>query len=80
MYGTVVFICIGLVELPDTQRKPELQNIKFLPTAGLEPTTSRLLDWRYNQLRHGTDVMADIYRNTISLLISIYLAPRCAVK
>ena len=56
------FICIGFVELWDTQRKPELQNVKFLPTVGLEPITPRLLDWHYNQLRHGSDVMVYIYR------------------
>ena len=33
----------------------------FLPTLGLDPTTSRLLDRRSNQLRHGTDLIVDIY-------------------
>ena len=32
----------------------ELSNKNFFPTAGLKPTTSRLLDWRSNRLRHGT--------------------------
>ena len=29
-----------------------IQNEKFLPTVGLEPTTSGLLDWRSDRLSH----------------------------
>ena len=36
-----------------TRRERELQNEKFLPTAGFEPTTSGLLEWRPNRLSHG---------------------------
>ena len=36
---------------------------------GLEPTTSRLLDCRYNQLHHGTAVIANflgkLYTHTL---------------
>ena len=44
MYILVDFIRNGLVKLWGTRRKRELQNEKFLPTARLEPTSSRLLD------------------------------------
>ena len=32
------------------KKKRELQNKKFLPTAGFEPTISRLLDWRSHRM------------------------------
>ena len=54
-------ICIGLVERRGTRSKSKVVNEKFLPRVGLDPTTSRLLDWRSNQLRHGTDLMLDFY-------------------
>ena len=55
-------IYIDWVELLGTRRKRELQNEKFLPTVGLDPTTSRLLvlDWRSNQLRHVSDLVVYI--------------------
>ena len=40
----------------------ELQNENFLPTVGLEPTTSNLLHWCFNQLRHGTIFIVSINR------------------
>ena len=33
---------------------------KFFPTVGLEPITLRFLDWRSNQLRHGTTLIVNI--------------------
>ena len=44
MYVTVDFRSISWFEMLATQWKQQLQNEKFLPTAGLEPTTSGLLD------------------------------------
>ena len=46
MYATVDFICIDWFEVSATRRERELQNEKFLPTSGFEPTTSGLLEWR----------------------------------
>ena len=50
--------------------KRELQNEKFLPIVGLEPTTSCLLDWHSgNRLRHGTvlniDILGKLYTHTL---------------
>ena len=42
----VDFIRIGLLELCVTRVERELQNVKFLPTVGFEPGTSRLLSER----------------------------------
>ena len=39
----VDFICMGLLELCGSRVERELQNVKFLPTVGFEPGTSRLL-------------------------------------
>ena len=39
----VDFIRMGLLELCGSRVERELQNIKFLPTVGFEPGTSRLL-------------------------------------
>ena len=39
----VDFIRMGLLELCRSRVEPELQNVKFLPTVGFEPETSRLL-------------------------------------
>ena len=50
VYVTVDFISIGWFELFATRRKRELQNEKFLPTAGFERAMSRLLEWRSNVL------------------------------
>ena len=41
-----------LVQMWHTRRKRDLQNEKFLPTVLLEATTSRLLDWHSNKIRH----------------------------
>ena len=43
VYVMVDFICMGLQELCGSRVEPELQNVKFLPTVGFEPGTSRLL-------------------------------------
>ena len=42
----VDFIRMGLLELCRSRVEPELQNVKFLPTVGFEPGTSRLLSER----------------------------------
>ena len=42
----VDFICMGLLELCGSRVERELQNVKFLPTVGFEPGTSRLLSER----------------------------------
>ena len=42
----VDFIRLGLLELCGWRVEPELQNVKFLPTVGFEPGTSRLLSER----------------------------------
>ena len=42
-----------LVKLLGTRIKLEFKNEKVLPTAGLHPTTSCLLEWRSNQLRNA---------------------------
>ena len=39
----VDFIRMGLLELCGSRVERELQNVKFLPTVGFEPGTSRLL-------------------------------------
>ena len=46
-----------------------IQNEKFLPTVGIEPTTSRFLGWWTYQLHHGTAV----YRLTIGFIGKICL-------
>ena len=50
VYVTVDFLCIGWFELWAIRKKQELQNEKFLPTTGLEPKISGLLDWRSNRM------------------------------
>ena len=57
---------ISLV-LADSSRKAceedeKLQNKTILAPVGLDPTSSRLLDWRSNQMRFGTAVIVDTYR------------------
>ena len=42
----VDFIRMGLQELCGSRVEHELQNVKFLPTVGFEPGTSRLLSER----------------------------------
>ena len=42
----VDFIRMGLLELCGSRVERELQNVKFLPTMGFEPGTSRLLSKR----------------------------------
>ena len=42
----VDFIRMGLLELCGSRVERELQNVKFLPTVGFEPGTSRLLSER----------------------------------
>ena len=42
----VDFIRMGLLELCGLRVKRKLQNVKFLPTVGLEPGTSRLVSER----------------------------------
>ena len=42
----VDFIRTGLLELCGSRVERELQNVKFLPTVGFEPGTSRLLSER----------------------------------
>ena len=48
-------------------KKRELQNEKVLPTAGLEPTTSRSLDWRSNRRGETIRVHHDTIRITIQI-------------
>ena len=52
--------------------KRELRNETFLPTVGLHPTTSCLLDWRSNQLHHGSVAIANIYRYIIYTYPTMY--------
>ena len=48
----VDFIRMGLLEMCGSRVERELQNVKFLPTVGFEPGTSRLLSERTtNELR-----------------------------
>ena len=42
----VDFICMGLLELCRSRVEREFQNVKFLPSVGFEPGTSRLLSER----------------------------------
>ena len=77
MYATVDFICIDWFEVSATWRERELQNEKFLPTAGFEPTTSGLLEWRSNRLSHGDlwlwkfkgNLYPYLYRYTLDVLL-----------
>ena len=71
VYATVDFIRIGWFELWDTWKKRKLQNEKFLPTAGLEPTISRLLYLRTNRLLWGRSDCRHFKVNYIDITIDI---------
>ena len=66
----VDFICMVLLELCGSRVERELQNVKFLPTVGFEPGTSRLLSERAtNELR----------RQMSTELIAVNLVFTCAI-
>ena len=56
-YITLHFIRNRLVKLWGTRKRGELQYEKFLPTMGLKPTISCLLDWRSNILQKNFKVL-----------------------
>ena len=63
-----------LFVLADSSReriKRELQNEKFLPIAGFEPTISRLLDWRSYVLNYWGSDCRHLKVNDIYILIAI---------
>ena len=80
MYVTVDFICIGWFQVWATRKKPELQNEKALPTAELEPTTSRSLDWRSTIWAMETCDCGYLKVNYIHINIGIRLAYFVTVK
>ena len=55
-------IALSTCEAYDARRKRDFQKNIFLPTVGLEATTSRLLDWRSNKLHQETTSIVEIYR------------------
>ena len=80
MYVTLDFICIYWFELFATRRKRDLQNEKFLPTAGFELATSRLLDWRRNVLRYWGSDLRHLMENDIHINIDTREAEQVAIK
>ena len=65
----VDFIRMGLLEMCGSRVEREFQNIKFLPTVGFEPGTSRLLSAR---------ATAELLRMSIEL-IQVHLVFTCAI-
>ena len=47
--------------------REESENYKILPTAGFEPTSSRLLDWRSNVLRYFGSKFSHLKVNAIHI-------------
>ena len=70
MYVMVDFIRMGLLELCGSRVERELQNVKFLPTVGFEPGTSRLLS------EHAT---TELRRLMSSKWIKVHLDFTCAI-
>ena len=70
MYVMVDFIRMGLLELCRSRVGRELQNVKFLPTAGFEPGTSRLLSER---------TTTELRRLMSTEWIKIHLVFTCAI-
>ena len=66
----VDFIRMGVLELCGSRVERELQNIKFLPTVGFEPGTSRLLSKR---------VTTELRRLMSIELIKVHLILTCAI-
>ena len=66
----VDFIRMGLLELCGSRVERELQNIKFLPTVGFEPGTSRLLSER---------ATTELRRLMSNELIKVHLVFTCAI-
>ena len=66
----VDFICMGLLELCGSRVERELQNVKFLPTVGFEPGTSRLLSER---------ATTELRRLMTIQLIKVHLVFTCAI-
>ena len=66
----VDYIRMGLLELCGSRVKRELQNVKFLPTEGFEPRTSRLLSER---------ATTELRRLMSTKWIKVYLVFTCAI-
>ena len=70
VYVMVDFIRMGLLELCGYRVERELQNVKFLPTVGFEPGTSRLL---------GERATTELRRLMSTGWIKIHLVFTCAI-
>ena len=66
----VDFIRMGLLELCGPQVELKLQNVKFLPTVGFEPGTSRLLSER---------ATTELRRLISTKWIKVHLVFTCAI-
>ena len=66
----VDFIRMVLLELCGSRVERELQNVKFLPTVGFEPGTSRLLSER---------ATTELRRLMSTELIKVHLVFTCAI-
>ena len=56
----VIFFVISVSSCEAREESDNYNMKKGLPSVGLEPIISCLLDWRSNQLHHGTAVIVNI--------------------
>ena len=70
VYVMVDFIRIGLLKVCGSRVERELQNVKFLPTVGFEPGTSRLLSER---------ATTELRRLMSTKWIKVHLVFTCAI-